>query len=214
MTAKRLCTVISAILLTVVLLGEGAEKTYAVSYLVNAIGAYNGNPWGTKADIETANPQIRDGAYSWARATVQYNQGSTNYYAEIGWFKDGSGIHVHVTSQSSGGHFDLNYSQQPAVGSRHNYSALWNSSLNGYDLKYDGTLITNRPASLVLTRVFSGGEAYSSADAIGISGCLNNQYASTSGGGWLSFPSHYDQVTSGYWVTDISANSWQVGGNN
>lgn len=108
----------------------------------------------------------------------------------------------------------MNYPQQPAIGSTHNYSLLWNSSQQGYDLMYDGIFIENRPASLTLTRVFSGGEAESPADAIGIAGCLNNQLSNTSWGNWVSYPSHYNNVDTGYTVIDFDADNWQVSGNN
>lgn len=193
---------------------EGRAKS--PDALVNAIGAYNSNPWGSQARITTANPYIGDGAYSWVRTAVQYNPvgSGTNYYAEIGWWKDSTGIHVHVVSNSPIEYFSLSYSQQPVNGTTHTYQVFWNSGLNGYDLRYDGALITNRSASLTLTRVTCGGEANSSANAIGISTCKRNKYANSSTGNWLLFPSHYNEAAPGYWVNDISASAWEVGGNN
>ncbi len=218
MTIKSRLVILSLTLITILSLATSGIPRVQAASLVNAIGAYDSNPWGTKAAIGTADPQINDGifGFSWARATVQYNPpgSGTNYFAEIGWWKDITGIHVHVIAQWNGGRFEQSYSQQPAVGSSHNYVVLWNSSQNCYDLKYDGTVITCKPASLTLTRVFSGGEASSSSNAIGISNCLNNYYASTNGGGWMLYPSHYDEAAQGYWVHDFSAQSWQVGGHN
>lgn len=217
MTTKRRFLVIGvALLMVALLLGQGAETANALDFYVNAIGYYPSNPLGTRADIQTANPTIRDVGfgYSWARATVQNE--SLNYYAEIGWMKLMQGSTyttlVHVTSQSASGHWEGNFPYYPTVGSYHNYSLLWNSSLNGYDLRYDGTYITNRPASYNLTRVFSGGEAFTSGDAIGISYCLNNQFAVS--GGWMYFPTYTAQVSPGYWVKYNSWHAWQVGGNN
>jgi hypothetical protein len=185
--------------------------------LVNAIGYYNSNPWGTKADIVTGNPTIRDGNYSWMRATVQYYPGSgPNYYAEIGWMKYTIGnIFLEVVSNDpTHGYFGMSYGYYPTVGSTHNYKLLWNSSLSGYDLSYDGTVIVNRPASLTLTRVFSGGEASSGSNGMGSSNNNSNQYANCSGGCWTLFPSHLVQNDPGYSVSYINANSWNVSGNN
>jgi hypothetical protein len=48
------------------LLGVRAQPADAYA-LPNAIGAYDSNPYGVKSSVSTADPQIRDGAYSWAR---------------------------------------------------------------------------------------------------------------------------------------------------
>jgi hypothetical protein len=76
------------------------------------------------------------------------------------------------------------------------------------------TVVVNRPASLTLTRVFSGGEASSGSNGMGSSNNNNNQYANCSGGCWTLFPSHDVQKDAGYSVTYINANSWNVSGNN
>jgi len=175
--------------------------------LVNAIGYYNSNPWGTRADIVTASPTIRDGEYSWMRATVQCSPCSgANYYAEIGWMKWTSGsIFVEVVSNDpTNGYYSNSYGYYPSVGSTHHYQLLWNDSLNGYDLSYDYSVVTNRPASLSLTRVFSGGEAYSSSDGMGPSDNDNNMYANCDGGCWTYFPSHQVQADTGFSVTFLS----------
>ncbi len=193
------------------------NHTAVAAFLPNATGNYDGNWWGTKSDIETANPQVRDGGYSWVRATVQYNpQDSINYYAEVGWYKNSQGtISVHVVSQDpSSGHFEKDFSFRPTPGSTHNYQLIWDSFYSGYTMTYDGFIVTNRPASASLTRVFCGAEAYTDANAIGVSGCLNNQYASTTSGGWTTFPSFYTQVASGYYVNTLTGTNFQVGGNN
>ena len=161
----------------------------AVGGLQQANGAYYSNPWGTKANIETANPQIRAGGYqfSWVRTTVQYEPGGgTNNYVEIGWYKDGGSgtISVTVVSDLNGIHFQQSYNIHPTPGSSHSYELLWNTSNSGYDARYDGVLVVNRPGPLSLTRVFCGGETGDSINAIGVSGCLSNQYANTSSGSW------------------------------
>jgi hypothetical protein len=56
-----------------------------------------------------------------------------------------------------------------------------------------------------------------SASAMGISGCLNNQYAIDATGSWAPYPTYQPQVNTeaGYSIVPMaSANSWQVRGNN
>jgi hypothetical protein len=92
----------------------------------------------------------------------------------------------------------------------------WKSSGQCWSLKYDGAEKFCGVSSARITRIFSGGEASSSANAIGVSGCLINSYQRALGGAWYTVPSHYKDVEPGgvYWVTDLSVYSWQVGGNN
>jgi hypothetical protein len=196
-------------------LGQGTS-------LVSAIGAWDNTYWGTLTDIETADPQIRDGGYSWVRTAVQYNpSGGPNYFAEVGWMKHADGsITAHIASLDPNltDPFEMDYpSYSPGVGSTHRYIVNWDGGVNAYDLFYDGNYITSRQAFYgTITRTISGGEASSSANAMGVSGCLNNYYQAVNGdpNSWTAYPSHYDQAASGYTVAYLSPNAWQVYGNN
>jgi hypothetical protein len=215
MVRLRQVSIALALAVGLSLLSTGVPQAQADG-VVNAIGAYNSNWWGTRADIETALPQIRDGGWSWARASVQYNPAGHNDYAEVGWYKTTLWRSVYVSVQNGASHFESAYSYFPLTGSTHKYTVTWSTSGQCWRLLYDGTQVTCRASSVALTRIFSGGEASSSQNAIGISGCLNNQYQATSGGSWYNYPDHYPAVEPGgvYWLARISNRSWQVGGNN
>jgi hypothetical protein len=194
-----------------------------------AIGYYAAGPspnvqYGAKAQIETADPRVAAGDISWVRTAVQYNpNGGPSYFAEIGWMKhDDGSFTVHITStdptQPAGTFISTDYPQYaPSVGSTHGYQVLWNPGASAYDLFYDGIFVAQRAAFPILTRVSCGGETLKSASAMGISGCLNNQYATNATGSWANYPSKQYQVNTeaGYAVVDLAtANSWQVRGNN
>lgn len=182
---RRKLVVATAFTLMVLLLITALPQAALALTLPQAIGYYSVNPYGNRAYIETADPQIRDGGFSWVRATVQYSSGGANYFAEIGWMKypaqcPNQPICVYLTSRDpTYGYYSLATGYNPGVGGTHPYTLRWNSSANGYDTYYDTLYVDTRPASYTLTRVFCGGEASTDANAIGISGCLKNQYATS-----------------------------------
>jgi hypothetical protein len=184
----------------------------------NAFNYYSANPYGTQADITTPDPQLRGGGWSWVRIAVQYSPSEDiNYFAEIGPYKDATGVHINV----SWAYPSVDFMQQvyrgynPSIGVNYHYEILWHSG-NDYDMYYNGNKVTTVTANLALTDVLCGGETYSNQNAIGISGCLNNQYAASSKGGWTLWPSHekFENSNPPYHVTDIDSANWQVSGNN
>jgi hypothetical protein len=192
-----------------------AEASKANPDYPNAIGCKNGTYYGSRASIETSDPQIRDLLWSIVRTFSQNQNAEHNWYAEMGWYK---GIDTawspKVTAIASGSSGNLKrYYNILSIGSTHDCYVKHNGS-NVWGFFFDGTQkVTMNLGFSSTTRVCSGGEASTSANAIGISGCLNNKRRSSSGT-WSNYGSHYKQVTSGYWVTDIDVNNWQVGGNN
>lgn len=212
---------VATVLLSLTWVTVGAVRAEGV---VNAIGALDGDWWGTRADIEIAWPQIRDGGFSWARASVQNNPNDqTNDYVEFGWYKDATMQYypnMHVSRQFGASHFERNYGQ---VGGTFKYTVLWddNPLMQCWRVYYNSKSPTCQPSSYNITRVFSGGEASSSQNAIGVSGSLHNEFASANGGGWLLYPpaspngATYSQVEPGYTVAWLpNQGDWQVYGNN
>lgn len=229
-TLRRLVSVLLAAALALPAGSTPPAPAHAQPYpdQVNAIGYLNGNHWGIRTFIETAIPQVRDGGISWVRSAAQYNPaGGQNDFVEIGWVVSAQSstpivsVTSHDPSMPADQYLSLTYPYYPSVGSTHVYRVYLNNNTGLWDTYYDDVYVTSRPMNDLYqtTRIFSGGEASSSANAIGVSGCLYNQYGAGATQTFYPWPSFLPQVDAGYTVHGLSAygygpNSWQVYGNN
>lgn len=178
----------------------------------------------TMADavIETADPQIRDGGWSWVRVFASHQvYKDHNWFAEIGWEKTADGkFWVLCTWQSSGG-YDKEHFQRSDIRNpiSHSYRVKHKGGGTGrWKFYYDdmSSPITTRWTGFDTGNVVgSGGEASSPQNAIGVSGCLNNRYRDEHK---VEHPYMYDDpviVPPGeYYVVPWAPNNWQVYGHN
>jgi hypothetical protein len=165
---------------------------------------------GTQALVETADPAIRDGGWSCVRVAAG---GPSVSFGEVGWIKWADGRRrVFVSSRDTDN--NLIYGEYYSPGWRHEYRVSHRN--NGTWWFYvDNQYLTSRYLGFTqTTNEGSGGEVSSSANAMGVSGCLYNYYRVPGTGVWVSYPYHLNWEDAGYHVADISAFSWQVYGNN
>lgn len=207
----RLIT-ISIVVISAILI---ASPVIASPGFPNAIGCKNGAYYGARAQIETADPYIRDGLFSMVRVFAQNQDGGHNWFAEAGWYKglDTGYVPKGRAIWNGPGGYDWRVYQTMAIGSKHIYLVMRDSGDN-WGFYIDGTLKTVRYVGFAsTTRVCSGGETSTTLNAMGVSGCLQNK-RKDSDGIWRNYGSHYNVEDLPYDVRDIDANNWQVSGNN
>jgi hypothetical protein len=181
----------------------------------NAFGYIEQDSTALQARIETADPQIRDGHWSAVRIV-----GHTPFDAtvECGWIKYANGnIYGFTQSKVAGGAPTGKLHGQQYPGQTHTYRIKRKGSGTGRWKYYIDDLsspIDTRYAGFdVAKEVGCGGEAYSTLNAIGVSGCLDNQYRDLSKV-WHYYMYRYTDVVYPYHIVPIPPYSWQVYGNN
>lgn len=195
----------------------------AIHYdLPNAAGCKDGAYSGAKAEIETADPQIRDViGFSIVRVFAQHETADHNWFAEVGWwkgFETGYVLRGVAIWNGPGGH-DYEFYEELDIGSEHTYRVRRRPSATSTKWAFiiDGVKKIVRDVGFTsTTRVCSGGETSSILNAMGVSGCLRNKHR-TLEMKWRLYGSHYHHVWPPgipYEVRDINANNWQVLGNN
>jgi len=179
-----------------------------------AQGELGGDYRGVRAYLERANPQIRDGGWSAVRVAVARNMITFVSFGEIGWIKKSNGTcRVYVSYKTSTGTPGYNEYNTLTCGGGSNeymirfYQYAWRFYFDGYR-KVDVALGWHQTSE-----VGSGGEVSSSANAMGVSGCLNNKYRNVAGE-WKLFEWHFADVDPPYHLIDLSPYSWQVYGHN
>lgn len=206
------------------------QSALALDTVVYADGYYD-NPsglrqfGGARSDMESADPQIRDGQWSIMRVAITPNtirNPGDGSFAEIGWAKDptrlGTSRCVYAGWQTTRGTYDSKIFTDTCLTdfATHDYRvAVKNNNPTQWSFIFDG--VVKHALDTGFSRgqeVGCGGEAYSPQNAIGIAACWNVRYKSNDLTTWIPIPSHQYRISSGYWVHDLSANSWQVGGNN
>ena len=220
--------------LGVLMVVGGTDRAAAIGVCENpncpqSIGILDGAARGVQASIETANPALRDcGSYPWCfsfvRTTVQDTSGGGNKFGEVGWIKGGTcgvtGPKKVITYKGSGIWSRICLGSL-VVGSTHSYridraDPPWQTI---WDFYIDGVVQDARPLDTSdATRVFCGGEVSTSANAMGVSGCLWNAVRPS----WASYGSFYYynhssvDVSPPYQLVDLASPpySWQVYGNN
>lgn len=206
---------------------EGVHK-----FMPNAVGSLHQNVWGSEADIEVANPQLRDCGYdhcfSMIRTYVQ-NLDGHNWFVEMGWIKGypcgilaGPKVVKLKNDANSWGFTCFGTAINP--GETHHFAVINASptlpSTTTWDVWVDGTLVDAEDANFsTTTRIRCGGETSSEDNAMGVGACLNNKYRPyNSSNYWDRQPWYYDSTTVNppYTLVDVTGQpySWQVYGNN
>ncbi|MFW6195150.1 MAG: hypothetical protein ACOC5M_01345 [Chloroflexota bacterium] len=196
----------------------------------NAFGYDDSNPAsfaGTRAEIETADPPIRESssdAFSVVRVLNQYWPNSTNYFIETGWIKDsGGGTEVYWSYRGPAG-YDATYPGiNVSIGSTHSYKV---ANQNWYDPDFDDYWVAEFDSDTTLgladvgytegTRSACGGEVSSDQNGMGVSGCLSNQLRFQTNTTWFDAdnPAYFADSPYSVGDSDPTDNHWKVYGNN
>jgi len=179
----------------------------------NAIGYISDNVTALQTRIETADPQIRDGRWSCVRIA---GRTPFNETVECGWIKYASGEIYGFTQSKVAGQDPtgkLHGRQYP--GQTHTYQIKRKGAGTGRWKYYiDGIQVDTRYAGFdVAKEVGCGGEVYSTANAMGVSGCLDNQWRDLNKV-WHYYMYTYTDVDYPYHLVPMPPYSWQVYGNN
>ena len=184
----------------------------------NAIGYIYENSTALQARIETADPQIRDGGWSAVRI-FGWVPGVTAGNVECGWVKvaDGS-IYGFTQSKVQGQVPTWSFWGLQHPMETHTYRIKRKGSGTGrwkYYIDDISDPIDTRYAGFdVAFMVGSGGEVTSTANAMGVSGCLDNQYRDTSKAWHYYMYTHKREDYPYHLVTLPRPYSWQVYGHN
>lgn len=163
------------------------------------------NITGMKADIETADPNVKSG---FSLETIWIVGPGDREWIEVGWLK-GSGTprmysycspaelcKPHIKSR-------FEYYEWPTPGSSHSYR-IEHDSDNQWKIYIDGALkrtITDVGFSLGV-RVDVGGEVTDNRNDIGVSGLLNVKYDKDDERIWRSFDG-VEVAGKGYWIIEL-----------
>jgi hypothetical protein len=186
----------------------------------NAVGYISDNVTAIQARIETADPQIRDGYWSCVRII-----GSTPFEerVELGWIKlgwrfpdPGPGIYGFTQSKVAGQLPTMDTWGRQYPMETHTYQIKRKGGGTGRWKYYiDGIQVDTRYAGFdVAKEVGSGGEVHSDQNAMGVSGCLDNQWRDLNKV-WHYYMYTYTDVDYPYQLVNLPRPySWQVYGNN
>lgn len=216
------------------MVGAVAEDTCPTNC---ADGFYDDPGWeqlfaGARADMESANPQLPAGEWSIMRVAVAHdalqNPNGDGSFVEMGWSKHPERFGVESRfvygswSTVSGVYSDLIFHQlnDGDIASHRYQVSIKPKGQKRWIFWFDGAKKGNTKQGNLnveynrAAMVGCGGETKDSQNAIGIAACFNVSYWSNGLVSWQQVPNHLNRVSNGYWVTDLGASSWQVGGHN
>lgn len=206
-------TLVSILAVGLLWMGSSAP----VAALENAWGYnYDANQ-ASYAAIETANPAIRDGGFSYMRTGVQRIINGNVYYVEIGWYVSASNPNprYHWTYRATNGVVDSGEGGAPGCCNGYNYQVL-DVGAGDWQIFYNDLstpVVTVGTGFDTADDYFSGGETSSANNAMGISGDWNVSYRRN--GTWYCACDWQPWITNSvYYVARLNNTSWQVGGNN
>ncbi|WP_374687187.1 hypothetical protein, partial [Promineifilum sp.] len=180
---------------------------YADGYYDAAGGAYIFG--GARSDMSSAVPQVRDGStgFSAMRVAVAHktlSDPNPDYaFVETGWVKYGSSSSrcVYASWRTTGGldgYYQYTCLPNGTTGARDYRVAVKNDNQTQWSFIFDGVVFrTTAPGFTRGAEVGCGGEASSSANAIGVSSCYSVKYKNNALTSWVQLPSHLKRVTAG-----------------
>lgn len=186
----------------------------------NAIGYISDNVTAIQARIETADPQIRDGYWSVVRIAgrTPFNDNVECGWIKLGWrFPDpGPGIYGFTQSRIDDYPPTVKYHGRQYPMETHTYLIKYKGIGTGRWKYYiDGIQVDTQYAGFdVAKEVGCGGEVYSTENAMGVSGCLDNQWRDRNKV-WHYYMYTYTDVDYPYYLVNLPRPySWQVYGHN